>query len=353
MIKSLQVKNFRVFESLNIPQLGRVNLFVGKNNIGKSCLLEALHLYSTSVDLEVLSNLLKKRGEDWEFRGIEEDISIPFAEHPLRHLFHGYTLPQSKDGYISIKQMGEDKNALEVGVLQEFDSDYDTYHLKLQIRQNSGKTKRNLTKLGSNIFKMVSLKKASQNSKTEWVSTDSIRSTYTISRLTDKVFTSFQDRDILFEAMRIIDPKLTEIVMVGRSRQEPIAMYRDYPERKVPLSSMGDGINRLFHIILALINAKDGTLIVDEIENGLYYETQDKIWEIIFELAEKLNIQVFASTHSKDCVNAFSSYLKNHSDKDGLVVRLTNTIRHDDRIVAQVFTPEELAQGEYLALEVR
>ena len=39
---SFYIRNFRLFRELSIEKLSRVNLFVGRNNVGKSCLLEAL-----------------------------------------------------------------------------------------------------------------------------------------------------------------------------------------------------------------------------------------------------------------------------------------------------------------------
>ena len=53
------------------------------------------------------------------------------------------------------------------------------------------------------------------------------------------------------------------------------------------------------------MNAKDGVLLIDEAENGLHWEVHDKLWEILFRLAEQLNVQVFATTHSQDCVRGF------------------------------------------------
>jgi len=54
-------------------------------------------------------------------------------------------------------------------------------------------------------------------------------------------------------------------------------------------------MTHLFHLIFALVNAKDGFLLIDEFENGLHYTVQPKVWELIFKLAKALNVQVFAS----------------------------------------------------------
>jgi AAA15 family ATPase/GTPase len=60
---------------------------------------------------------------------------------------------------------------------------------------------------------------------------------------------------------------------------------------KVPFKSMGDGINRILHIILSMVNAQDGYLLIDEFENGLHYSVQEQVWKVIFSLAKSLNVQ--------------------------------------------------------------
>jgi len=46
ILNSLEIQRFRCFRELRIERLGRVNLIVGKNNVGKSTILEALRLYA-------------------------------------------------------------------------------------------------------------------------------------------------------------------------------------------------------------------------------------------------------------------------------------------------------------------
>ena len=74
---------------------------------------------------------------------------------------------------------------------------------------------------------------------------------------------------------------------------------------------MGDGINRILHIMLSMVNAQDGYLLIDEFENGLHYSVQEKVWKVIFTLAKSLNVQVFATTHSNDCIKTFGSQWQN------------------------------------------
>jgi len=74
---------------------------------------------------------------------------------------------------------------------------------------------------------------------------------------------------------------------------------------RFPLRTLGDGLTRIFHIALAMGNAKGGVAIIDEFENGLYWEVQRLLWPLIFKMAEALDIQLFVTTHSNDCLRGF------------------------------------------------
>ena len=104
---------------------------------------------------------------------------------------------------------------------------------------------------------------------------------------------------------------------------------------------MGDGINRILTIIFAMVNCESGYLLIDEFENGLHYSVQEKLWEIIFHLAERLNIQVFATTHSLDCVEAFATVLNSEKQgkDDGVMIRLEN---YGGNIEATVYDADEI-----------
>ena len=89
--------------------------------------------------------------------------------------------------------------------------------------------------------------------------------------------------------------------------------------RRVHLSSMGDGLNRVLTIILSLLNCKNGVLLLDEFETGLHYSVQKQLWDIIFLLAEELNVQVFVTSHSFDCLKAFAEA---NVSEQGMLIRL-------------------------------
>jgi hypothetical protein len=176
-------------------------------------------------------------------------------------------------------------------------------------------------------------------------------STSNLGVLWDKIALSDREKDVV-NALRIIAPDIVGVSMVGgegsRRIRTAIVRSRNFA-RPVPLRSFGDGLNRLFGIILSLVNAKGGILVIDEFENGMHHTVQYDVWRGIFRLARQLDVQIFATSHSWDAVQAFQQAAA-ESAEDGVLVRLS---RRDDEIFPTVFRESELAVVSRDHIEVR
>jgi hypothetical protein len=153
--------------------------------------------------------------------------------------------------------------------------------------------------------------------------------------LWDRISLTESERTVL-EALRLLDPGIEGVALVEdhsspRSKDRvPIIATREFRE-PVPLSSMGDGMTRIFQLVLALVSARGGMLLVDEFENGLHWSVQKAVWEMVWRLAYSLEVQVFATTHSRDCVRAFAEGWQ-RSPGDGAFYRL----ERDSRGIADI-----------------
>ena len=110
-----------------------------------------------------------------------------------------------------------------------------------------------------------------------------------------------------------------------RANQDELDFYKKNPLNKkspfiIPLSSMGEGFKKFFDIITTLElmnkNNKSQILCIDEIDNGLYHDKQDLFWEQIIKLCEEYNIQLFATTHSYDCLKSIVRVFENRYKTD-------------------------------------
>ena len=332
MLDSLFVKNFRLFKKLEIERLSRVNLIVGKNNSGKSCFLEAVRVYMSNASPNVLFELISQRNELWELDIQDEDQNIHDYENPLRYLFYGYHLPQAGDEGIQIGLLQDTQSNLCVRTqLYQVISSEDGRRIHIIPQQE-------IPNIDANLVGGVALEIEKGELKRLLPLDDLIRpsrigisrnrflsysleikeniqvvpaggmSESRISLLWDNInLTDLQDEVI--DCLKLINGYVKGVALVGSEQAR--AKYRipiirlERSSERLPLKSMGDGMTRLFHLILALANAKDGTLLVDEFENGLHWSVLPKVWNTVFTLAERLNVQVVATTHSRDCIQGF------------------------------------------------
>ena len=146
---------------------------------------------------------------------------------------------------------------------------------------------------------------------------------------------------------------LQDISVIGdlnaKRRRFPIVKVTGIAE-PLPIRSLGDGMQRLLGIALALVNARDGLLLIDEIENGLHYLTQPDLWRLIFQLARDLNVQVFATTHSWDCIEAFQEAAQEDVQEEGVLIGLEYK---KGAVGATLFTEQKLAAVTRAQIEVR
>jgi AAA15 family ATPase/GTPase len=118
----------------------------------------------------------------------------------------------------------------------------------------------------------------------------------------------------------------------------------------LPLVLMGQGLGRFASILLRIANARNGVVMVDEIENGFHYSVMEKVWRAIGEAARRFDVQVFATTHSWECIGAAHRAFEAAKTYD---FRLHRLDRVDGDIEAVVYDQKMLSTAMATDLEVR
>ena len=336
MIQSFYIQNFKNFEDLSLPLLKRVNLIVGKNNVGKSTLLEAIAVYLSEGDEFCLKDILTARGEELPYSRQSDDIRA-IVKDRLLSLFHGWEENYSKDYCIKLAEYQDNPVTINQVYIADYrkdgiadgktlyvyhQEDVDAADGKLTITTGGLFSQR--TDGGANIIRydhaLPFVAKPFKKVPYQMVHTVDFNSSSN-AILYDKISLSPLE-DYIVKALNIINDNIDRITFVTEELREryriPVVSLKDSGKR-VRLSSMGDGLNRVLTIILSLLNSKDGVLLLDEFETGLHYSVQKQLWEIIFMLAEELNIQVFVTSHSSDCLKSFS---KANVNEQGMLIRL-------------------------------
>jgi AAA15 family ATPase/GTPase len=366
MLNSLDIKNYRNLKELTINSLGRVNLITGKNNTGKSTLLEAIAIYVTKGFWHLIKQLLKDRGEPLEYG---KKHSVETRIKTLSSLFNnrnaGYNIADAilikscKDEFqnsptsdiVSLKfvkyvdeTIKDDGNTIQKRrFLQDDIKTLENYKIGFDVKSEQPY----LFPLEEDVAE-IDLLKLPNN--VQFIKTRNIASDIN-SGLFDNIALTDKEQNVI-NALKIIEPLTERIAFIEETPRKRNAVIKLSGSQNIlPLQSMGDGINRILTIILALVNANNGYLLIDEFENGLHYSVQENLWKIIFQLSKKLNIQVFATTHSEDCINSFQSVLNNQENlSDGKLIRLDN----ENGTIKQVeFDAKELKIATEQDIEIR
>ncbi len=150
--------------------------------------------------------------------------------------------------------------------------------------------------------------------------------------------------DKVIEALQIIDPNLERIGLTVSHYTQQIRLKIKGEEQPIPLSSMGDGMKKIFRLITQAVLLENGILLIDEIERGLHYTVQINMWRLLIKIAQDFNVQIFATTHSWDCICAFQQALEDREDKSvGKLFRL-------DCKYGKLRAVEYKADGIYIAV---
>jgi AAA15 family ATPase/GTPase len=308
LLESLRIENYRMFKRLEIARLGRVNLLVGRNNSGKSSVLEAVRLYASAGAHETIRSILESHDE---LRGGDDDGEYVDA---AKRLFTGRDTAWRDSSQIRIGPIDGGRSVS----IEIFD-----YERVLTI--------------------------GSRKIQHAHVSPHGL-STEASARLWDLI--ALTDLEVhVTEALRIISPDIERISFVGEGDRKriPLAKLSSHPQ-PVALRSLGDGVDRLLGIALSLAHASGGVLLIDEVENGIHFTAQERLWELIFRLAHQLDTQVFATTHSWDCIEAFQQAAAIDENEEAVLVRLDV---HEDAVSPTTFSERELAIVTRERIEVR
>lgn len=370
-LPELTIEGFRTFKHLNIRRLGRVNLIVGDNNVGKTSLLEAIHLYSEIGGIAArIENILIQRDEV-DRRSPDKERAVSALD--TMRLFH-----QDHDGNqnfeLRIAAQGERRSqdlriALSLlsritdgGRRQWVQDDASPQFFEGAEFVDSDVRQRGLLIETTGEIQSIPLSHFGRRRgpvaheenvryKCEYVAGGSHPGRFQLSALWDRVVLT-PGEQVVLSMLRLIEPSLSRMSLVnprsGSAERIPFVSVEASPQ-PVPLRSMGAGMIRILWIALGMVNAANGVLLVDEIDNGIHFSKQREMWKVIFAFAQKLNIQVFATTHSWDCINAFQVAATDDAT-EGMLVKI---LKEGDEHATSVFDEDELEILTRQEVEVR
>ena len=323
MLKTLAMRGFRGFKSYVLNDLTRVNLIVGKNNCGKTTVLEAVELLASNGHPAALARVARRRRETLGLR--------PRYGANISHLFSGHVCEpgirfeltsdrQKKSATIlSLDEVGEDAEIWDLRSQPGIDED-DELEPDFGLRIATGDDG------PANVFPMdkegTLLYDASPRAIRNGPSETPVRFLGLGAPVEDTMHDTWNQviaegrEDEIARDMQILVPEVASIhfLVTGRLRSSTIVVGSRGGGRRMPIGSYGDGLRRLLALRLALQGANHGFLLIDEIDAGLHWTVMEDVWRLLVEAAKDADVQVFATTHSQDCIRGLGSLVKSRPD---------------------------------------
>ena len=354
LLPSLTIRGFRGFRELAIPKLGRVTLIAGKNGVGKTTVLEAVHMFAARGRYSALADILAGREELAQTLADPDERISMVSELDWSALFHGRDLIAHDGVQIGPGDGSSDSVALNTSPVEEDDDSYQWLVGRLPESYSSEHLRKFSVTIGASKHMLpLVLHRDEWDQYFDTRRYPRVRETWparitchtlgpglpTNNDIADYwstiALTEAQARTV--EAVRLIlGNEVRDVAVVPggprHTRREPRGSHRlivrlANRRRPVPLKSLGEGAVRAFAAALGLAHSRNGFLLVDEAENGIHHSVQPDFWKMVLRSAQRSNVQVFATTHSWDTVRGFAEAVARTGMHDGLLVRLD---KHED-----------------------
>ena len=348
-LSSFEAIHYRGIDGLSLPKLSRVNLITGANGVGKTALIEAIWLFMGRYNPRLLWNANVQRptnpimnpvsglsGDSIKLRGTEagreRQWKVIFDQEPVEQF-----VPEPH-------ALGE---AIEASLRLPFAG-------RLQIWIDGKKIDAKSDSMYRTLKNTVLYKRPTpQEGKRSYFVIEGTRRQLEISEDDLKIYSNMVRegrREDLANAVNFILPNIRDLqILTDENGESYLSAITDNGAQR-PLEDLGGGVVRLLKLYLDFFGARNGLVLIDEVENGLHYSVLRNLWDRIRTWTREWNVQFIATTHSAECIDAAMEAFADEPND----LSIHNLFENESgNIKAATFTGEALEGARNLHLEVR
>lgn len=359
MIESIKISNFKIFKTLILDNLHQITLISGKNNVGKSTLLESIFFSNCYFDAEAFTNINSIRAaantlrtDIWKsFINIYSNMSSFEIEKIENGIKKNISVELVDNRNIIAHSLLDNTNFVDTKVSEKPNDNRNITHQLLISASNEENTDtlQYFVRFGGQIQTVSN--SAPDNplrncTYTNFISPKSIINQPFLAEMLSRLDIEGKINYVI-KALQILDPEIVGIKTLVQN--SVIRIYASMNNGlSIPIDNMGDGICKLITICTSILSNPNSLILLDEMENGFHYSAHKKIWNAVYEAAKLSSVQVIATTHSYECIKGASDAMEENSDFG--YIRLDNI---SDNIVAKSMSSKQLKIAIESNLEVR
>lgn len=307
MISNINIQRLRGISECTVNNLGRINLFVGHNNCGKSTFLEAIFLLTGGTlpinyqKINDLRNCRLRNGEDFRYNFYAEHIDEPIT-----------ISADSNKGHqkLDIAYTEQVQDVIEVSDSESINSELPKLY-GIDFRFSTNGNSPIVTTMRFRNDKPGEIQLSVLDNHPGLVSAWLISPAEPYSNVEEYFAKAVENKQegIITEVLKRIEPSIHDISVAGSRILVDVGF-----DKRIPIQLMGDGLKKILSVIVNMSMAKDGILLIDEIDNGLHFSSMPILWKAIVESAQRYNVQVFATTHNIESIRSLNDVLEEYPE---------------------------------------
>lgn len=331
-LTSFKVENFKRFESFEMDNLGQFNLIVGDNNVGKTSVLEAL-LYNE---------------QDWFF------INNLFLALDFRKIKGGFFY-RDLDLYCN-KNQSLDQIIYAINYEVVFVSGEKSSYQLIFDKKDQNITLKGLPNV-LNKFNLFSQVVINYNMNLPLIPFYKGHDRDLTNFFSKEILPSRTKRRKMISSLKILIPDIEEIQLSSPDPNEfgYLIVSQSKVDATIPLALFGDGVLKLFRILIEILNNKGKRLMIDEVDAGIHFSHFKQFWKIILSEAKENEVQLFMTTHNEECIKYFKEALEDELPKlqnDARSITLVENSK-TKKVNAYTYTFEQLEANIDIGNEIR
>ena len=357
MLKSIRIKNYKLFKDFSLKNLPQILLIGGKNNCGKTSVLESVFLPLDCADPAMFMKHLGWRG----LNTLSNNAESLFA--PAHHNFNlnqpivfGYTINKSQKTleYKFLPAMSTSFIVEDKGNDIKFPKDLSKELGRVKISYSSGGKNTHQaflkhTATGLQLEgKPQELIQHNEGTKCVFIHSN-------IPNTQDNYVRIYSELDRInnttgiIQALQILEPNLKSLSLI-ELKNLPVLHGDIGIGKKIPLALMGHGIDHLVSILLSISDASDGVALIDDMESGFHYSFLPRMWKIIATYAKINNTQIIATTQSRELISGAKEGIPSELKDDFQYMRIE---RNENEFKAKTYDFELLSTALETDLAIR
>ena len=348
MFHNIEINRFRGIKYSKIEGFKQINLFFGKNNCGKSSLLDAFFLISgisnpkLPLNVNIIRNYRRLESSDMKLDFYSLDMSSPIVIKAENDETRELQISVVESSSSKVNLLGEDNNVASTdpdnkyGLVLKYKVDEHAYESSIIMSHSSNNSLEQRIKMPAHYKEKLTCRYL--NPKFDF--------TTSIDGLVDVI--KNKDEAFIVNALRLIEPNIKDFVLSQNEVLVDIGL-----NKRIPINMMGDGARKILSILTSIYECKNGIVLIDELSNGFHYSVMKGVWRSIVSVAKKNNVQIFATTHDLDSIKGLRDAAMSGEKYDDFIVCFKLQRTSDNELKSYTYSLDSVDYSLTQEIEIR